>query len=213
MAPVTSYKKRRRAYEGEEARNQAVLRLKNESNVRFKMKRLSEAHQPVKKDSPQAQQYAAEKARARSNSERLTISHGGAPASPKPFSARKPRFDTTRGKRRLSFREAYSRRTTDTSRARVLDLYGRSAPPKGYADRRIHQPVTNSPISRLPVPTGGTRRMKDPVPSTGGARYSPNTLRDAVVKMRRNTVGTGRRRRGRRPPTYGSPRGGTRKLF
>lgn len=35
--------------------------------------------------------------------------------------------ETTRGKRRLSFEEAYARRTTDTSRARVEKLYGKTA--------------------------------------------------------------------------------------
>lgn len=36
---------------------------------------------------------------------------------------------TTRGPRRLSFQEAYSRRTTPTSQQRVLELYGRTKPP------------------------------------------------------------------------------------
>lgn len=39
-------------------------------------------------------------------------------------------YRTTRGKRRLSFEEAYSRRTTDSSRQRVLELYGKTEPPK-----------------------------------------------------------------------------------
>lgn len=50
-------------------------------------------------------------------------------------------FQTTRGKRRLSFAEAYARRTTDTSRARVEELYGRKAGPKlragATADRSL----------------------------------------------------------------------------
>lgn len=39
----------------------------------------------------------------------------------------KPRFSSTKGKRRLSFADAYLRRSNESSRARVEKLYGKTA--------------------------------------------------------------------------------------
>lgn len=132
-----------------EARQQAVKRITDEFNVRQKV-------------SPEAQRKSAESVREARNKERVVNSHGGAVKAPKaggrmlahfPLSKLPRKHQTTRGLRRLSFRQAYSRRTTDSSRARVLKLYGRSKPPSpqipkvgDQGSRRIHKPVaTGSP--------------------------------------------------------------------
>lgn len=97
----------------------------------------------------------------RSKMEILKKSAGTPHVSDSDLKNRPRTHETTRGKRRLSFREAFSRRTTDTSRARVLKLYGRSAPPKGYGGTR----------SFMPVPSGGGPKPT-PMPTRGGGRGS-----------------------------------------
>lgn len=69
----------------------------------------------------------------------------------KPDPASRPRrFQTTRGRRRLSFAEAYSRRTTPSSKARVMELYGRTRPPgqrtgpQNIGRGNLLNPTTNS---------------------------------------------------------------------
>ena len=147
---ATNYKRRQRTgILDEKLRSQAVKRIQNEFNVRQKI-------------TPEAQRKSAESVRKARNKERVVNSHGGAVKAPQaggrmlahfPLSKLPRKHQTTRGLRRLSFRQAYSRRTTDTSRARVLKLYGRSKPPSpqipkvgDQGSRRIHKPVaTGSP--------------------------------------------------------------------
>ena len=76
---------------------------------------------------------------------------------------------TTRGKRRLSFEQAYARRTTDSSRARVQALYGKKAPPKGYGGTGSFQPVPADQVgkSKPLTPPGPTRRKRRSI--SGGA--------------------------------------------
>lgn len=175
MATMQRFKKRTRAFEGTDERQQAIRRIQDEASVRNKLGRLKRSEQPVSKDSPQEQQSAAEKIRQAANRMRSTTSHGGAPANP-----------TTRGPHRMSYSEAFSRRTTDSSRNRVMALYGRKAPPRGQADRTISQPVT------------GTGRGRKLTPSTNTRGDYGGGLPDAVARMRQR----------RRKPTFGAPRAG-----
>lgn len=78
--------------------------------------------------------------------------------------------ETTRGKRRLSFAQAYSRRTTDSSRARVLELYGKKKPPKGYGGKAHYPtPVRPDSLNRVKplTPSGYSRGRKRNL--TGGS--------------------------------------------
>lgn len=148
-----TYKRRRNAFEGEANRDEAVRRLKNEHSVRQKMHRLA---QPISKNRPEEQLAAARNMQGQRREAR-------------DVQARARTHMTTRGKRRLSFREAYSRRTTDSSRARVLNLYGRSKPPS----------------ARARIETGGGYRMPNEGPSTGGARYKPRGTGDQGAGLNR----------------------------
>lgn len=143
MAPLT-YKRRRRAFEGEENRAKAIKRIQDESSARSFIERekaLTEARrrreaagepEPIKQPSPQGQRRSAERIRNRANTERGVGTTGGAVAAPERGGKR---FSTIRGPHRMSFRQAYSRRTTDTSRARVMELYGRTKPPSQQQGR------------------------------------------------------------------------------
>lgn len=74
----------------------------------------------------------------------------------KGFGDRPKKYQSTRGKRRLSFAEAYSRRTTDSSRKRVMALYGRTKPPKAYRGKAKFGDPVKRPLGggKYPV-TGG----------------------------------------------------------
>lgn len=119
-------------------RAQAVKRIQDEYNARSFIERekgLTDARrrreaagepEPVKQPSPQGQRRSAERIRERANHERRVNTDDGAVAAPERGGKR---FSTIRGPHRMSFRQAYSRRTTDTSRARVMELYDRTKPP------------------------------------------------------------------------------------
>ena len=149
---MATYKRRRNPFEGEDGRAKAIKRIQDEMSVRQKMgqarakMQADRARQPVKQDRPEAQQHAAERLRQRANRERNVTSHGGAIPAPNRGQDR-PRFMTNRGPRRLSYAQPFGNRTTDSSRARVMKLYGRSAPPTptaaNRAPRRLHKPVSN----------------------------------------------------------------------
>jgi hypothetical protein len=151
MAPLTYKRRRRTGPLSEDKRAEAIKRVADEFSVRQKMEKARQvqnsrkARDPVAQARPEPQQVKAEHLRQRANREREVPSHGGAVAAPRRGGS-KPMHMTTRGPRRLSFRQAYSRRTTDTSRARVLALYGRSKPPTprpgDSGGRTIHKPVS-----------------------------------------------------------------------
>ena len=63
---------------------------------------------------------------------------------------RKATHKTTAGKRRLSFKEAYLRKTTDSSRARTEARYGKTAGAK------LQRQATGPTLRRTPVPPGAT---------------------------------------------------------
>lgn len=243
---MASYKKRRRAFEGEEGRAAAISRLKAEANVRSQMPGVVKGpggavindtgprgrggstapppkprmpnptdqgprshhpnpasqvqgavdrfKQPVSHGSPARQVEAAKGILNKGpNLKRVPETLGQA------LRDRPRTHQTTRGKRRLSYAEAYGRRTTDTSRARVMELYGRKKPPKNYGSGdRSFQPVKSN--------------------GTGGAHYVPGAgSRDGTQGAGLNQVARMRARlqkkRGkgmtlRRPPTFRSPRAG-----
>src|SRR4051794_13992557 len=93
-----TYKKRRRAFEGEEGRTQAIKRMRDEASVQQKLaqmeRKTNRAKEPISHGPPEKQLEAAN---------RMT------------------------GKRipghRMTLGQALSRRTTDPSRARVLKTY------------------------------------------------------------------------------------------
>lgn len=168
MAPYpTKIRKRRKGILSEDEHNQAVKRMNTEAAVRRKMGQ-------IKPDvAPQAQKNQAEQIRARANQRRMVKSDGGAVKAPmrggdhmRSLSGRPQRHETDKGLRRLSFAQAYARRTTDSSRARVLDLYNRTAPPgaKAMARARRHE--------GLGTPTATIRRIGD----TGGRGASPRNV-------------------------------------
>lgn len=68
---------------------------------------------------------------------------------------------TTRGKRRLTFEQAYGRRTTESSRQRVLELYGKKRPPKSYrGTAKFPTPIPSDQIGKskpLQPESGPTR--------------------------------------------------------
>lgn len=82
---------------------------------------------------------------------------------------------TTRGKRRLTYKQAYSRRSTDTSRARVMKLYGRAKPPKDFRGE-AHRPT--------PVPADQVGRPKPPT-SSGQSRDLQDTIRRVADQRNR----------------------------
>lgn len=186
MAPLT-YKRRRKAFEGEDNRAQAIKRMQDEMSVRQKMERMravSDAQRSRQNAAPNQQQADGEARRERANREREITSHGGAIPAPRAGGA-KPMHMTTRGPRRLSYGEAFSRRTTDTSRQRVMKLYGRSKPPTtpstvDRAPRRIHQPVSVSPEQQAAQMRSKARQQEDRL--RRGRRPRGGNIRTKIVK-------------------------------
>lgn len=139
MAPLTTYKRRRRAFEGEDNRAKAIKRMQDAFGAQQGMERMRH-----KLDGSRQRQGA------------VGVADGLAPGM-KPKASNqsanegvaRARHKTPTGMRRLSFRQAYNNRTTDTSRARVMAKYGRSAPPGprtiDQTPRRISKPVSGSP--------------------------------------------------------------------
>jgi hypothetical protein len=180
MAPLTYKRRRRTGPLNEDQRAQAIKRIRDEASVRSKLgsaraiRDARKARDPVAQDRPEDQRRKAEKIREKRNGEREITSHGGAVAAPRAGGA-KPRHMTTRGPRRLSFAEAYSRRTTDTSRQRVLDLYGRSKPPAAGKTR------PGGPSGAF-----GTGGIKAPLPGQNGSRriHKPVSPLEQAAQMR-----------------------------
>jgi hypothetical protein len=163
MAPLTYKRRKRTGPLTPDQRAEAIKRFQDEASVRGKIK-------------------AAAQIRDKRNAEREVPSHGGAVAAPKrggdrvrSLGDRSRTHETTRGPRRLSFAEAYSRRTTDTSRQRVLDLYGRSKPPAAGKTR------PGGPSGAF-----GTGGIKAPLPGQNGSRriHKPVSPLEQAAQMR-----------------------------
>lgn len=179
---ATTYKRRQRTgILDEKLRSQAVKRIKDEFNVRAKT-------------TPEAQRKAAERTREARNKERIVNSHGGAVKAPKAGGDHlrnlPRRHQTTRGLRRLSFRQAYSRRTTDSSRARVLKLYGRDKPPVGHRGTLTRPGGPAGSFGRGTKPSipkvgqRGSRRIHKPV-ATGSPEQQAARMRARAQSKRR----------------------------
>ena len=187
VMPDSRMKRKRRGVLRNEDRMKAVERLKDESNVHAQMKRLES------KRGGGGQEFSAKGA--------LTAPRRGGDRL-RSISGREPKYKTERGQRRLSFAQAYARRTTDSSRQRVLDLYGRSKPPSLAAETRakFREGVVNPmqggmgrglkpPRATINVPRpgdSGSRRVHRPVDMSG-------TIADQVAKARQ--MGQRRRKR------------------
>jgi hypothetical protein len=84
---------------------------------------------------------------------------------------RKRTFETTRGKRRLSFEEAYARRSTDRSRQAVQELYGKSTAPstenltrfkRAYGPKGYQPSQTTTPGQTPTTPSATTTPTSSP---------------------------------------------------
>lgn len=145
-----TYKKRRSAYEGEEARAQAIRRMADSQSVTQKMARMrhktNRSAEPISHGHPEQQIAAAKK-----------LQNKRIPGH------------------RMTLGQALSRRTTDTSRARVLSKY---KAPAGFG-KRSFQPVENGGLNqvakmRQKVASGKRKRLTpvhlSPKAGSGGRR-------------------------------------------
>jgi hypothetical protein len=199
MAPVSQFnsRRKRKGLLDDGTYNQAVERLKNESSVRRRMQDLQ--HRGHKLDSggvhvnhakPENEKRAADRLRKKRGAEQEFGNAKGALGAPRRggsklsslLKGREPKHETDKGLRRLSYKEAYSRRTTDSSRARVMDLYNRTAPPTApkpspFDRRNRKQPTRGGKWPNVPRPGDkggpiaiGPVRMNDPARAIAEAR-------------------------------------------
>jgi len=114
---------------------------------------------------------------------------------------REAKHETDKGPRKLSAREAFTRRTTDSSRARALKRYGLTKPPAGLGMdgepiRKItdpvkmppgkgfpHKPKSSVPGRLVPLPRG--KRDQPRVFLRGGGPQVPEMKRMKRMKRQR----------------------------
>jgi hypothetical protein len=179
---MANYRKRRSAFEGEANREMAIKRMRDEASVRSKMadsgprghaslpkRPIPESQQPVKKGPPQAQLNAAQRARARADRERITSRKP--PDIRQAMTGRRVRrqLGTLAGRRiaghRMPLWQALSRRSTGSSRARVLSKYGVKRSDGTYSSAlnrvaEMRKRATGKRMTHLPQARRRARRVK-----------------------------------------------------
>jgi hypothetical protein len=208
---MASYRKRQRAYEGESNRAAAIKRMRDSASVTRQMARLRpvdsgprshggspgppgpktvipKSQQPTQKGPPQEQLAAAHRAYRRAGSERQIAdrTHGADIRQARLGSQVSRQLGNIANRRiaghRMPLWRALSRRSTDSSRARVLSKYG--------VTRKVSDfnftPSRPARGRMLPRERPGSLRSGDKGPMRDGGTYGGALNRVAQMRAKAN---------------------------